>query len=1034
MLPTRVYLKGFMSYRDGATMRFDGASLWVLSGPNGVGKSAIFDAITFALYGTYRGVSQHAKDLINHQCDRLVVELDFLVDGEEYRVKRTVSRNGRPTRQASVLGVDGEKRIADTDGDQGFKDWVNDLIGLDYEAFTSSVILLQGESEKLLRQEPRKRHDILARLIDLSPYERLHAACDQHRQQHRSVAAEYGNQLRNTPPVSDEDLQAAESAAERSEKEWREANDEVEAVARLVDRSEQWERLTEDLAGLREKAEDVQALLRREREIREGRDRLLEIRRNLPTVDSIVSDKGRLTQNKAREHEVRSQIGDVERECEDAEAGKEAARLEVERLAGLTERLWKTDAKLSEQAHGLSRKADHLERLEEYQAEWDEAKRKLDDLPSDLDSVLKDAVEEDRRLAEAERALPWLEHLAGSRSDLKARLTAGHIASEELENLAPQLRELEEECKRLDSETEVAREEKTKLSDGVARAEAINDDALQRRADFDEVSSEPTCERCGQEITEEHVERETAHLDGRVTKTEADLQSLKDQHDQAADRLEALEGKLRLAEVAREDLLNKRNQLDGERQRSAEEALKMASEADRAFGHLPSSYRALVASKAPDGDAWVDTVYPTPVDMEEAKKRADGKEAHTEHLEDLREQSKQKGTWEETCQKTESRLAKLLEASSWGDVRGVRDDLKACENRRRELRAEIAQLEETHREATEEAKRWADTAENLAVSLREGKIEVESLLAIRGEIERVLHVDLAKLSEDWRERAESAGPDEVAGWREERDNLDRYEALYSEVQDAARSLSSLIERITGIEGQLDGIPERAKRPRKKVEAELSAARSAAEGKDLERRSAGERFGQLERQRESNQELEESRQDAERQRMAYDTLHTLLGPRGLQGRLLRAAERDLVSLANQALDRLSRGRMALGLREGDQHRALDLVVYDSDTGANEVAVGLTSGSQRFRIAVSLALAIGRYKGQRARRIQSVIVDEGFGSLDKHSRDDMIQVLNDLRQELDKIILVSHQDEFAGAFTNGYAVSLEDTSSKVEILQS
>lgn len=1034
MLPTRVCLKGFMSYRDEATMRFDGAPLWVLSGPNGAGKSAIFDAITFALYGTYRGVSQRAKDLINHQCDRLVVELDFCVDGQEYRVKRTVSRNGNPTRQASVLGADDPEPIAGTNGDQGFKEWVNDLIGLDYEAFTSSVILLQGESEKLLRQEPRKRHDILAKLIDLSPYERLHAACDQRRQQHRSVAAEYGNQLRNTPPVSDEDLRAAESAAERSEREWREANEEVEAVARLVDRSEQWERLTEDLAGRREKAKEARTLLSREREIREGRDRLLEIRQNLPTVESIVSGKDRLTQNKNHEHEIQSQIRDVEREHEDADTEREAACLEVERLASRIEELRKTDAKLSEQAHELSRKADHLERLEEYQAEWDEAKQKLDDLPSDLDSVLKDAVEEDMRLAEVERALPWLEHLAGSRSDLKAQLTAGHTASEELENLAPRLREFEEECKRLGSETEVARVEKTKISDGVARAEAIRDDALRRRADFDEVSSEPTCERCGQEITEDHIERETAFLDDRVAETESDLQSLKDQYDQAADRLETLEGKLRVAAAALGDLLNERNRLNGERQRSAEEALKMASEAARAFGYLPSSYRALVAPEAPDGDAWVDTVYPTPIDMEEAKKRADGKEAHTEHLGDLREQTKQKGTWEETCQKTEARLAKLLEAFSWDDVRGARDDLEACENRRRELRVEIAQLEETHREATEEAGRWADTVENLASRFREGKTEMESLLAVRGEIERALHANLARLSKGWRERVESAGPDEIVGWQEERDNLDGYEALYSEVQDAERSLSELEARISDIEGQLDGIPERARRPREKVKAELSAARSAAEGKDLERRSAGERFGQLERRRERRQKLEESRQDAERQRVAHDTLHTLLGPRGLQGRLLRAAERDLVALANEALDRLSRGRMALGLREGDQHRALDLVVYDNDTGANEVAVGLTSGSQRFRIAVSLALAIGRYKGQRARRIQSVIVDEGFGSLDKHSRDDMIQVLNDLRQELDKIILVSHQDEFASAFTNGYAVFLEDTSSKVEILQS
>ena len=84
----------------------------------------------------------------------------------------------------------------------------------------------------------------------------------------------------------------------------------------------------------------------------------------------------------------------------------------------------------------------------------------------------------------------------------------------------------------------------------------------------------------------------------------------------------------------------------------------------------------------------------------------------------------------------------------------------------------------------------------------------------------------------------------------------------------------------------------------------------------------------------------------------------------------------------------------------------------------VPVPNLSGSQRFRVAVSLALGIGQYARGRHRTIESVIIDEGFGGLDRDARRDMIGKLNDLRGRLARIVLVSHQEEFFDAFSDGY----------------
>src|SRR5262245_3878358 len=96
MIPRRVKLKGFLCYKDEQTIDFDGsATLWMLSGLNGSGKSSIFDAVTYALFGYHRGGSQHAHELINKDSDSMVVEFDFTLDGRLHRAKRTLKRDPR---------------------------------------------------------------------------------------------------------------------------------------------------------------------------------------------------------------------------------------------------------------------------------------------------------------------------------------------------------------------------------------------------------------------------------------------------------------------------------------------------------------------------------------------------------------------------------------------------------------------------------------------------------------------------------------------------------------------------------------------------------------------------------------------------------------------------------------------------------------------------------------------------------------------------------------------------------------------------
>ena len=179
MIPRRIKLKGFMSFRDETEISFNGSSLWVLTGANAAGKSAIFDAIAFALYGVRRtnsndiGLSNTSqqKELINHQASNLEVEFEFALGEKVFCAKRTLPKRGRSGFE--IRPIDSPP-ISGTEYEAGFDAWVKENIGLDAKAFSAAVLLGQGKTDALLCHKPQARHNILSQIIDISAYERLH--------------------------------------------------------------------------------------------------------------------------------------------------------------------------------------------------------------------------------------------------------------------------------------------------------------------------------------------------------------------------------------------------------------------------------------------------------------------------------------------------------------------------------------------------------------------------------------------------------------------------------------------------------------------------------------------------------------------------------------------------------------------------------------------------------------------------------------------------------------------------------------------
>ncbi len=174
MRPLRLELEGFASFKQRTVIDFEGADLFVLTGPMGAGKSSIIDAIGFALYGSVARYDRRTvAPIISQGLPQTKVRLDFSVDGQEYVALRVVERTrsgGANTSEARLFR--GEELLAGT-ADEVTERISSAVLGLTFEQFTKCVLLPQGEFADLLHAKAAERQDILIRLLDVTFYRRI---------------------------------------------------------------------------------------------------------------------------------------------------------------------------------------------------------------------------------------------------------------------------------------------------------------------------------------------------------------------------------------------------------------------------------------------------------------------------------------------------------------------------------------------------------------------------------------------------------------------------------------------------------------------------------------------------------------------------------------------------------------------------------------------------------------------------------------------------------------------------------------------
>jgi DNA repair protein SbcC/Rad50 len=175
MRPIRLEMEGFTSFRQTTAVDFSKLDLFAISGATGAGKTSIIDAMIYALYGcTPRIGYKSIKELISQGSDRLKVLLEFSSGRSLYRIARHTKWTGKQSNtDVRLEEKDDEEWIPRADKVTQADPLIEEIVGLDFNGFTKSVVLPQGRFDEFLKGRIDERRKILSDLLQLDIYSRM---------------------------------------------------------------------------------------------------------------------------------------------------------------------------------------------------------------------------------------------------------------------------------------------------------------------------------------------------------------------------------------------------------------------------------------------------------------------------------------------------------------------------------------------------------------------------------------------------------------------------------------------------------------------------------------------------------------------------------------------------------------------------------------------------------------------------------------------------------------------------------------------
>ncbi len=1011
MIPISLQLTNFLSYANGVEpLDFTRFHTACLCGNNGHGKSALLDALTWAMWGKAR---EDTPGLLRIGAPDMRVEMVFDLDGERYRITRgwaKKKRGGDSTLELNILDApSGLYRAITRSSVRETQEQLSTLLRMDYDTFIASAYLKQGQADRFTRQPPAQRKQVLAEILGLARYGEI---ADRAREESRAVAARVAQLEARIDNIEvflsgrdeaqrlfDHYTALLQTLAPRIEQAEQRAADNAARRVRLEARRE---RATVVLAETDE-AERKRALLQRQRgellarkhELDEWQaqsetitlnfQKLQQARAEKQKWDDIYATWRALADEAQRLKEAINQAGEslrarqaqLREQCAVQQKIADDNALQVERADEIRQGEEQLQAARRDEAALAQKRAGHdaaLHALREAEDALRARRHELDTRAHRLDAQLAD-----------------LESQAARAVETKKLLDAAEAQIKQLDDANARLHEMQEERNAHD-----ARLQQLKQASEAARAEVAANEQKLKVLQANPQAQCPLCEsqlgEHGREHIQENIEDEIAHAQSRIEEYTQEGRLL--QKKKAALDAPIAEMQARLRDAPRLHKNSETARLQWETATAAQNKIGALQAEREQLQHLLQS-----GEFAPDEAA---AVRQARAALKAAAYDASAHAALSRRVNEL--------------SRFEREIAALNFAQS--QITDARQRLALLEPERREVEAQLQRGDFAREETTELARLKAQA----------DRLQYDKEARAAHALARATEQQLAGAEERWH-KLQSA----LSG-------AERVEADFvANAQDIA-AVESLLEKLAHERDSLRDVASQlaaCERELSEAAAELKVAREAERDASTQLGAQQNKLEECERQEAERVAVDEERKTAAQQLFILKETATAFGKEGIQALIIENAIPEIQDDANDILRRLTRNHMQVSLeslrekQSGGLRETLDIKISD-DRGTREYA--LFSGGEAFRADFALRIALSKLLARRAgTQLRTLIIDEGFGTQDAEGLQQMIECIQAISDDFDKVLVVTHLDALKNAFPTRIEVSKQpDTGSRYEIV--